>query len=170
MPQHLVERMTLGLIVEWRRLTGLWAGERWTAAGVLAGPPAVEPWAILAEAPGWRRYYAGTATVELFAGNTAGYRDNLASSRPALYAILRRQRRAPGISIHALTVDPGEIEVHADAGDDLIEAVPMPEFLAAWIEGFVARHHVERPVYRRQRDRPDLEALGRRAPRQGAPR
>ena len=162
--QQSVERMTLGVIAEWRRLDLPWASERWTVAGVLPGLPNLAAWSVLDGSEGWRRYYAGPATVELFAGETAGYRRNLLEHRPALYVILRRDRRPPGVAVHGATVDPGEVEVHADAGDDIIEALPLPDFLRAWVEGFVARHHVDRPVWRRQRDRADLEALGRRAP------
>jgi hypothetical protein len=34
----------------------------------------------------------------------------------------------------------------------------------AQLDAFVAEHHVERPFYKRERDRPDPEALARRGP------
>ncbi len=97
----------------------------------------------------------------------------MTGSRPAVYVILRRDPGGGGErpwALHGATVDPGEIEAHADSGDDLIEAVPLPPAVAAWMRDFVARHHVERPLYKRRRDRADPEALApgrRRAPAAG---
>jgi hypothetical protein len=45
----------------------------------------------------------------------------------------------------------------------MVETVPMPEPIRTALEAFVAEHHVERPFFKRQRDRADPEALGRRA-------
>jgi hypothetical protein len=38
----------------------------------------------------------------------------------------------------------------------------MPASIAEQLAAFVAEHHVDRTVFRRQRDRADPEALGRR--------
>ena len=167
-PVH--ERRPLGLVVDWRRLERPWASERWTVIDALPELPLVEPWTVLGESPGWRRYYAGAVVLELLAGAAAEYHRNLTSSRPALYVILRRDSAAPGITVHGVTVDAGEVEVHADSGNDLIEALPLPVFLADWLQGFVDRYHVERPLYRRQRDRADLDALGSRSHLRELPR
>jgi Protein of unknown function (DUF3305) len=161
MASAVAERITVGIVLEHRRLANPWAADRWRVVDALPGCPAVQPWTVLAEGDGWRRYYAGPVELELFRGETASYRDNLASSRPALYVVLRRTREGPGIAVREATVDPGEIEAHSDAGDDLIEALPLPAPIAAWVEDFVARHHVERAFYKRRRDRADTEALAR---------
>jgi hypothetical protein len=39
----------------------------------------------------------------------------------------------------------------------------MPDAIAERLEAFVAEHHVERPFYKRKRNRADPEALGKRA-------
>jgi hypothetical protein len=157
------ESMTLGVVLEHRRIERGWQSDSWRVAGLL--PPDVgplpEPWTLIDEGEGWRWLYAGSVELELFPTETASYRDNLASSRPAVYVVLRRDD-AHGLALREATVDPGEIEAHADAGDDLIEAAPLPAFVAAWMQDFVARHHVERPFHKRQRDRVDPEALARR--------
>jgi hypothetical protein len=156
------ERMTVGIVLEHRRIDHPWQADRWRLVDVLPGQPVAEPWTVLAEGDGWRRCYAGAVELALFRGETASYRDNLASSRPAIYVVLRRTQDGPGIAVREATVDPGEIEAHSDAGDDLIEALPLPPPIAAWMEGFVARHHVERPFHKRRRDRADPEALAQR--------
>jgi hypothetical protein len=37
----------------------------------------------------------------------------------------------------------------------------MPPEIAAWVSGFVERHHVERPSYKRRRDRSERGAGSR---------
>ena len=156
------ESMCVGIVLERCRLNDRWAAETWKLADVLPGRPVAEPWTLLAEGEGWQRYYAGAVELQLFRSETANYRDNLESARPAVYVILRRAGNACGIELHGATVDPGEIEAHSDAGDDLIEAFPLPASVALWMRDFVERHHVEKPFYKRQRDRVDPEALASR--------
>lgn len=150
-------------MLEHRRVPRGWQTDEWRVVGLLplGADDALEPWTVMAEGEGWQRLYAGRVELELFPGETASYRDNLSSSRPAVYVVLRRDA-GRGVALREATVDPGEIEAHAEAGDDLIEAVPLPEPVAAWMQDFIDRHHVERPFLKRQRDRADPDVLGRR--------
>ena len=52
-----------------------------------------------------------------------------------------------------VTADPAEGEASTEAGDNLVETVPMPDGIIEALEAFIAEHHVERPFYKRQRDR-----------------
>jgi hypothetical protein len=169
-PPAPAERMSVAVVVERRRTGHRWQPVSWSVVDVLPGSPAAaEPWTPLARGEGWERYYAGTVQLELFRSETSAYRDNLAGARPAVYVILRRDEGGDGerpFALHGATVDPGEIESHSDSGDDLIEAVPLPPAVAAWMRDFVARHHVEQPFHKRRRDRADPEALSPR--RRGA--
>ncbi|WP_207459522.1 DUF3305 domain-containing protein [Azospirillum sp. SYSU D00513] len=158
------ERMSVGVLVERRRIDSLWQPERWQAVTVLPDALPLPPWTILEEGDGWTRYYAGAVELELFRTETDNYKHNLESTRPSVYVILRRGGEGPGVTLLEATVDPGEIDAHSDAGDDLIDALPLPAPIAAWMRDFLARHHVERPFHKRQRDRADTEALGRRVP------
>ena len=155
------ESRTVGVVVERRRTGNVWQPELWSAVAVLPGRPDVAPWTVLDAGEGWTRSYAGAAEVALFASETDNYKHNLDGPQPAIFVILRRDGE-PGLRLLAVTVDPGEIDAHSDAGDDLIEALPLPPDLAAWMRDFVERHHVERPFHKRQRDRADPEALARR--------
>jgi len=47
---------------------------------------------------------------------------------------------------------------------DAAAVVPIPDALRTIVEAFVAEHHVERPFYKRKRDRADPDAFARRAP------
>jgi hypothetical protein len=61
-----------------------------------------------------------------------------------------------------VTADPAEGEAMTEAGNDLVETVPMPEAIRQAVADFVAQHHVEQTFTKRKRDRADPEALGRR--------
>ena len=70
----------------------------------------------------------------------------------------------PPYTVAAVTADPAEGEGLTETATDLVEQVPMPEAIRQLVAAFVAEHHVERPFFKRKRDRADPEALGRRAP------
>ena len=106
----------------------------------------------------------GVQTCALPISETGYYRDNLASETPSLWVALRPTGVEPPYEIVAVTADPAEGESFTQAGDDVVEAVPMPLPVREIVEAFVAEHHVERPFVKRERDRADPEALSRRAP------
>ena len=109
-------------------------------------------------------FYAGPAEIDLYRTETGNYRNNLASAAPVLWVALRSTGVDPPYEILAVTADPAEGEALTESGNDLVDVVPMPPSLHEIIAAFVAEHHVERPFYKRQRDRADPEALARRAP------
>jgi hypothetical protein len=46
----------------------------------------------------------------------------------------------------------------------------MPEAVQALVIDFVREHHIERPFYKRKRDRADPQALARQGPMRKEPR
>jgi len=92
---------------------------------------------------------------------TANYRNNLASGAPALWVALRPVASEWPYEILAVTADPAEGEAFTDAGNNLVEAVPMPPAVAVSVGRFIDEHHVERPFVKRRRQ--PAEALARRA-------
>ena len=97
-------------------------------------------------------FFAGTATVALYRTETANYIDNLASGAPKLWVVLRPSDRQPPYELVAVTADPAEGEAFTEAGNDLVDTVPMPAEVRDAVEAFIAAHHVERPFFKRQRD------------------
>ena len=65
-----------------------------------------------------------------------------------------------------VTADPAEGEASTEAGNNLVETVPMPESIAEALGAFIAEHHVERPFFKRQRDRSE-QRPGRKGGREG---
>ena len=162
------ERREVGVIAEWQAVESAWADHRWRVTGLLPGAAAAAPWTLLGETPALRRYFAGNAELLLFPLETDTLKHNIDGPQPAVYVFLRTTEAAPGMALLGATVCAGEAQAHADTGADLVEAVPMPPDIAAWVAEFVERHHVDRPAYRRRRDRSERETGPRRPAAEGS--
>jgi hypothetical protein len=159
-----LQEISVGVVVERRKADSPWIDFTWRAVTVLPGEPAAAPWTKLADQGDVTTYYAGAANIDLYPSETGNYRDNLAVAVPSLWVALRPTGIEPPYELVAVTADPAEGEGFTQNGDHLVDVVPMPEPVRKVIETFIAEHHVERPLYKRKRDRADPEALARRAP------
>ena len=155
-------RVPVGVLVERDRAESPWADFVWRSNAVLPDEPDTEPWTILRQQDGTTLFYAGSATVDLYASETTRYRDNLTSGMPSIWVVLGPSEGAWPYRVAAATADPAEGEGFTEAADNLVEAVPMPQVLREAIESFIAEHHVEREFVKRERRRADPEALARR--------
>lgn len=152
----------IGVLVDRRRPKTKWGEDIWQAVHILPGAPDLAPWSEVERGDEYTRYYAGSATIELFNGETSTYKYNLESPVPSIYTVLRKTEMPPGLRLQMATVCPGEAHAHADTGDDLVEALAMPDAVRVWLEAFVAKHHKEQTFFKRTRDRADPESLARR--------
>jgi hypothetical protein len=149
----------VGVVVERLKASSPWLDYVWRPSSVLEGIPAAAPWTPLGPIGDTTTFYAGTATIELYRTETANYLSNLGTGAPLLWVVLRHVDGAEQpYEVFAVTADPAEGEAFTEAGNDLVDTVPMPPAMAQRIEQFVAEHHVERPFYKRQRDRAGPEA------------
>jgi hypothetical protein len=154
----------VGIVIERRKSSNRWIDFTWRPVAILAGTQDTKPWTILSEEADVTTFYAGADIIALHPSEAENYRYNLASARPQLWVKLRASGRQPPFDLAAVTADPGEGESFTEVGDDLVEALPMPEPVRATVERFVAEHYVERKFSKRKRDRQDPEALSRRPP------
>jgi hypothetical protein len=151
-------------LVERTKGTSQWVDYLWRPVAVLAGVPETPVWTKLSDDGARARFYAGAAEIGLYRSETGHYRDNLATGAPSLWVILRHGDGDPPLTVFMVTADPAEGEGMTEAGDDLVETVPMPPAIQEAIAQFIAEHHVERAFTKRKRDRAGLEPLARRAP------
>jgi len=156
--------IAVGVIVERAKAASPWIDHIWRPAGVLAGQPDTPVWTQLTGDNEWATFYAGPATVELHASETANYRDNLASGSPSLWVVLHETNADPPYALYLVTADPAEGEGMTAAGNNIVEPVPMPDSVRQTVAAFVAEHHVETEFVKRKRDRANPESLGRRGP------
>ena len=157
-------RIPVGVLVERRKAASPWIDFTWKPVAVLAGEPEASPWTRLSEDADAVTFYAGAAQIELHRTETGNYRANLATGTPLLWVALRPTGSDPPYALFAVTADPAEGEAWTSTDSTLVEAVAMPDAVRAQLDAFVAEHHVERPFHKRERDRPDPEALARRGP------
>jgi hypothetical protein len=144
-------RIAVGVVVERRKARSPWIDYLWRPVSVLVGTPAAAPWTALNETPDATLFYAGTAEIELHRTETTYYRDNLASDAPSLWIALRPVASEPPFEILTVTADPAEGEALTDAGNNVVEVVPMPTEIGETIRQFLAEHHVEKPFVKRRR-------------------
>lgn len=149
----------VGVEVECRPGSSRWSSHIWRAVALRPGRHAMPDWTVLSEIGDITRYYAGTASLVIRSAETALYKDNISARNPAVYVVLRRTLGPVGWKLHLVSVDPSEAQAHTEVGDDLVEALPMPMPLRDWLESFVARYHVDRTRWKRDRDAktPDRE-------------
>ena len=155
-------RIPVGVVVERRKAASPWIDFVWRAVGVLPDEPDMRPWTVLREQDESVLYYADSGTVDLYRTETELYRDNIDSGSPSIWVVLSPSEGVWPYAVAAVTADPAEGEAFTEAGANLVEAVPMPEVLRDAIEKFIAEHHVERELVKRERRRADPEALARR--------
>jgi hypothetical protein len=153
--------ITVGVVVERRKAISAWVDFLWRPVSVFVGSPSAAPWTPLAAEAETTLFFAGEAVIELHRTETINYRDNLASGAPALWVALQPVASERPYEILAVTADPAEGEALTDAGNNLVEAVPMPPEIAEVVVRFIAEHHVERPFLKRQRRPAEPTLAGR---------
>lgn len=147
--------MPIGVVV--RKSPGVtrWARWIWRPVAVLpgAGPAS---WKLLRQEGMAREYHAATVEIELWRKETQAYVGALSTSPPSVYVVMRdagdtTDDQQPEVLL--VTASPYEAQDYADSGEEMVEPVPMPPGLQAWIRDFVARHHEEEEFVKRRRDR-----------------
>jgi len=156
----------VGVVVARRALSSPWQAQQWTPVSVLPAVPDAAPWTVLAESAAEKTFYAGAAEIALHSGETAHYRDNLQSGRPALWVAIR-QASDDRPDIVCVTADPYEGEALGATIEDIVEAVPMPVEVKEWVAAFFDAHHVEREFFKRTRQRFDPQRASRRRATEG---
>src|SRR5271155_3888856 len=154
-------RIPVGVVVERRKAKSPWLDFLWRPGSVLPRAPSAAPWTPIGADQERAVFYAGEGVIELHRTETANYRDNLASGVPALWVVLRPTGSEPAFEVLTVTADPAEGEAFTDAGNDLVETVPMPAAVAQAIGEFIAEHHVERPFVKRRRRPAEPQAPAR---------
>jgi Protein of unknown function (DUF3305) len=145
----------VGVVVERHKATSPWIDYVWRPASVLEGLPSAAPWTVLDTARETTTFYAGAATVELHRTETANYLSNIESGTPLLWVALRPTGGEPPFEVIAVTADPAEGEALTEAGQDIVDTVPMPGTIVHAVRAFAVEHHVERPFFKRHRDAVD---------------
>jgi hypothetical protein len=147
--------MPLGIVVEKRRIEHRWASHVWRPVAVLPGAGPIDDWRLLKSENGTDTFQVATLPLILHRKETEAYLANLTNEPPSIYVVLRDDSdadpEAPEIrAVHA-TASPYEAQDFLDSGEDIVEPVPMPPGVIAWVREFTERHHVEVAFKKRKR-------------------
>lgn len=146
--------LRVGAVV--RRSPGVtrWARDIWKPVAVIPGAPDAF-WKELVRDGEVVDYHAGTVAMELYRADVEGYLVSLNMAVPSIWVIMDRDqtRLSPsGWVLTTVTASAHEALDALDSGESIVEAVPIPESLAAWIKEFIDMHYIEEPFKKRRRD------------------
>jgi len=158
------QTIAVGVVVERSKAASRWSDYLWRPLSVIVGAPVTAPWSKLSDDGEHTCFFAGVADIALHRTETANYQSNLLSEQPSLWVVLRPSETTMPYELLMVTADPAEGEAMTEAGNNLVDTVPMPLAVQQTLASFVAEHHVERSFSKRERDRADPEKLGRRLP------
>tara|TARA_R110000868_G_scaffold47692_5_gene155970 strand:+ start:596 stop:1105 length:510 start_codon:yes stop_codon:yes gene_type:complete len=131
-----------------------WARDIWKPVAVIPGAPEAF-WKEMVREGEVVDYHAGTVTMELFRADAEGYLVSLNMAAPSVWIVMDRDvssQSPSGWVVSTVTASAHEALDALDSGESIVEAVPIPESLAAWIMEFVDMHYIEEPFKKRRRD------------------
>ncbi len=146
--------LRVGAVV--RRSPGVtrWVKEIWKPVAVIPGAPDAF-WKELVREDDVVDYHAGTVTMELFRADVEGYLVSLNMAVPSIWIIMDKDvtsQSPSGWVVSTITASAHEALDALDSGESIVEAVPIPESMAAWIKEFIDMHYIEEPFKKRRRD------------------
>jgi Protein of unknown function (DUF3305) len=153
--------LPVGVVVEKRKAHSPWIDFVWSAHSVLPDAPEAEAGTSLGIAGDSELFFAGVALLEAHTYETEQYRSNFMSGKPQLWVVTRPRGETHVPELIQVTCDPTEGEGFTETGWETVNIVPMPEPIQVALMAFIEEHHVERPFFKRKRDRADPEALAR---------
>ena len=164
------DSIPVGVVVERREIDNPWEDYTWAPVAIIPGAPPMETtdeWKVLQHGDGWVHYHAGTLKLELLSGETDGYRTNLSNPQPYVYIVMTPGEDDDGHEIvpFIVTASPHEAEGYTEDSEQIVEGVPMPEEMVAWVREFIVKHHVEVAFKKRKRKPYDPRKSGFHGPK-----
>lgn len=153
--------LPVGAVV--RRSPGVtkWVKEVWKPVAVIPGAPDAF-WKELLRDGDVVDYHAGTVVMELFRADVESYLVSLNMKVPSVWVILDRDETKQSPSnwkVSNITASAHEALDTLDSGESIVEPVPIPDSLAAWIKEFIDMHYIEEPFVKRQRDKQRVDGI-----------
>ena len=119
--------------------------------------------------------YVAEASIDLHRAEAEGYAENLQSSDPSVYIVLRdgdlsedsseiNSKREDDIDIHLaeVSLSPYHIQDYEDCGEDRVEKVPLYGPIADLLEKFVEFHFHPEEFKKRKRDKKNIDSITKR--------
>jgi len=152
-----IESLPLGVVLEWKKVENPWKDHDWRPVAVVPGAGPLDPageWKELRSGEDWKHFHCGTLTLQLFRKETEGYKLNLSQTPPRVFVVLRTDddgETEHDVLPFLVTACPYEAQDYLDSGEEIVEAVTMPEAVVAFVQAFIDEHHVDEPFKKRKR-------------------
>jgi hypothetical protein len=147
--------MPLGIVM--RKSPGVtrWTAWTWRAVAVLPGAQSAS-WQELRREGDAVEYHAATVPLTLHHTQSEAYLQGLSARIPSVYVVMRHgdaaNRDGAPLDVVLVTASPFEAQDYADTGEEIVEKVPMPGGLIAWVRDFAEAHHEHEEFKKRRRD------------------
>ncbi|MFD1694691.1 DUF3305 domain-containing protein [Roseibium aestuarii] len=134
----------VGIVLERRPSQNKWVDHSWQVVDLILDPPAMDGWQELpTTAPGEaddgvRRFCYGPVFITLHRRMGEAYDHNILTGHPAVWVMLDDLiGETVPYRFRGVTVDPFEAQGFLDCAEGLIERLPMPEAIRAWMAGYM---------------------------------
>jgi hypothetical protein len=171
------------IILERKEINNLWESHKWVindlipleVSGGLGYPPIndVRIYPLINEVKKEdglnKNLYFAEASIDLHHAESEGYAENLQSSDPSVYIVLRdgdlidekekNNEQDDNIDIHLaeVSLSPYHIQDYEDCGEDKVEKIPLYGPIAELLEKFVEFHFHPEEFKKRKRDKKDID-------------
>lgn len=158
----MVERsisMPLGIVV--RKSPGVtrWAKWAWKAVAVLPGAGPAD-WLEMRRDGEAVEYHAGTLPLELWRTDSEAYLTALSTNPPCVYVVMRKSEREDReLELLLVTASAFDAQDYEDSGEEIVEAVPMPPALIAWVREWADFHYHDEPFVKRKRNKENTDMV-----------
>ena len=116
--------------------------------------------------------YMADIRIDLHHAESEAYAENLQSSDPAIYVVLRRTedvdtdgeedsengQACADVRLFDVGLSPYNIQDYEDCGEDQIEKLPLQGPIAQFVESFVEQHFTPEVFVKRKRDKARIDA------------
>ena len=116
--------------------------------------------------------YMADIRIDLHHAEAEAYAENLQSSDPAIYVVLRRTEDVDAdededskngqafadVRLFDVSLSPYNIQDYEDCGEDQIEKLPLQGPIAQFVEAFVEQHFTPEVFVKRKRDKARIDA------------
>ena len=171
------------IILERKEINNLWESHKWVindlipleVSGGLGYPPIndVRIYPLINEVKKEdglnKNLYFAEASIDLHHAESEGYAENLQSSDPSVYIVLRdgdlidekekNNEQDDNIDIHLaeVSLSPYHIQDYEDCGEDKVEKIPLYGPIAELLEKFVEFHFHPEEFKKRKRDKKNID-------------
>ena len=144
--------LPVGVVLQRRPGATRWQKWAWTVSALMPGAGPAD-WKLLREDGDVAEFHIGTLPLTLWRTDAEAYRIALAEKVVCAYVVLDPNTEDHPLSLKLVTANPHEAMQYAEGGDDVVEKVPMPPALVAWVQDWTDQHFVEEPFKKRKRKR-----------------